>query len=99
MLQFSKLMSRDMGLRWAIVVFANSAIHQGSIRRLLGPFLLRIPRNRFCHGHHAASDRGCTAHISNRQVKTNSSPCATLRVSQALGGDPTTPTNGPTRCH
>src|ERR1043165_2191288 len=74
------------GFDWAIAVFATSAIHQGSIRRLLGPFLLSIPRNRFCHGHHAASDRGCTAHTKNRRIKMNSSPCATLRVPQALGG-------------
>src|ERR1041385_3088328 len=54
--QCSKAHVEGHGFDWATAVFATSAIHQGSTSRLLWPFQISIPRNRFCHGDQTASD-------------------------------------------
>src|ERR1043165_10153582 len=73
------------GLDWATTVFSTSAIHQGSTSRILGPFQLSIPLKQVLSWLKTASDpQLCCTYDDNAMTKL--SPCATLRVPQALGG-------------
>src|SRR3954466_822093 len=86
----SKFMSRDVGLIGLLRYLPLAQFTKARPVDSLGPFSLAIPRNRYCHGSKLPATCSCAAHTMKRQT-TNLSPCATLQVPQALGGDPTTP--------
>src|SRR3954471_15519403 len=99
--QCSKLMSRDMGLVGLLRYFPLAQFTKTRPVDSLGPFSLESLKTGFVMATRLPATRGCTAHTNDAWMY--SSPCATLRVPQALGGysrggDPTTPTDEPTRC-
>src|ERR1043165_3604906 len=93
----SKFMSWDVGLIGLLRYFPLAQFTKARLVDFLGPFSLAFPRNRYCHGSKLPVTRSCAVHTTTNAM-TNSIPCATLRVPQALGGDPTTPTHEDTRC-
>src|ERR1043165_6334022 len=82
--QCSKLMSRDVSLIGLLRYLPLAQFTKARPVDSLGPFSLAFPRNRFCHGPRLPATRGGTAHTNDARMY--SSPCATLRVLQALGG-------------
>src|SRR3954468_5782034 len=83
--QCSKLMSRDVGLIGLLRYLPLAQFTKARPVDSLGPFSLAFPRNRYCHGSKAASDPYLCCAYDDKAMK-DSSPCATLRVPQALGG-------------
>src|SRR4051812_27992032 len=82
--QCSKLMSRDVGLIGLLRYLPLAQFTKARPDDSLGPFSLESLETGFVMATRLPATRGCTAHANDEWMY--SSPCATLRVPQALGG-------------
>src|ERR1043165_7034660 len=82
--QCSKLMWRDVSLIGLLRYLPLAQFTKARPVDSLGPFSLESLETGFGMATRLPATRGCTVHTND--AKTYSSPCATLRVPQALGG-------------
>src|SRR3954466_1561205 len=82
--QCSKLMSRDVGLIELLRYLPLAQFTKARPVDSLGPFILESLGTGFVMATRLPATRGCTVHTNDEWMY--SSPCATLRVPQELGG-------------